>query len=440
MSTRAEANQIRKDSPIRSLAALSSLVQRKCACGGPAGLTGQCEDCDNEQLQRSVKNPTRQSRTESSRGALISRNHLCERLQTKLAISQPGDRLEREADTVAEQVMRSAEEPLLDEPTHLSHLPPISRLAASSEIARQPAEEEEEEAPSGETENREEEEEYTTARLSLKAASDSHHSSSPDVDTRIQSMRGGGKPLNAELRDFFEPRFGHDFSRVRVHTDARAAETARSLNARAYTLGHDVAFALGEYKPDTSDGRRLLAHELTHVVQQSDRVQTVMRTCDCSAMGAGNASSSLDASLRGDFPRLRTSLYCLTGPPTPTYNCFAWTIGNTSTFLDTEVDTDYGNNNGTIELSDFDRMYATRGLRPVTGSTPSNAQVALYADGTTPKHAARRRRDTGCGNFESKLGQDWRISHYPQDLEGGIYGNINRYYVPARRRRRRKRP
>ena len=77
-----------------------------------------------------------------------------------------------------------------------------------------------------------------------------------------------GQPLDGGTRAFMEPRFGYDFSRVRVHTDARAAESARAVNALAYTAGRDVVFAEGEYEPGTSEGRGLLAHELTHVVQQ----------------------------------------------------------------------------------------------------------------------------------------------------------------------------
>jgi hypothetical protein len=77
-----------------------------------------------------------------------------------------------------------------------------------------------------------------------------------------------GQPLNAGTRAFMEPRFGYDFSQVRVHTDARAAESAQAVNALAYTVGRGVVFGEGQYAPETSGGRRLLAHELTHVVQQ----------------------------------------------------------------------------------------------------------------------------------------------------------------------------
>jgi len=82
------------------------------------------------------------------------------------------------------------------------------------------------------------------------------------------ALSSSGKPLDAGTRAFMEPRFGHDFSQVRVHTDARAAESARAVNALAYTVGRDVVFGARQYEPGTSEGRRLMAHELTHVVQQ----------------------------------------------------------------------------------------------------------------------------------------------------------------------------
>jgi len=82
-------------------------------------------------------------------------------------------------------------------------------------------------------------------------------------------LRSPGQPLDPATRAFFEPRFGHDFSRVRVHTDARAAESARAVNALAYTVGRKIVFGAGRYMPETSDGRQLLAHEFVHVVQQS---------------------------------------------------------------------------------------------------------------------------------------------------------------------------
>lgn len=82
-------------------------------------------------------------------------------------------------------------------------------------------------------------------------------------------LRSPGRPLDQATRAFFEPRFGYDFSRVRVHSDAQSAESARAVNARAYTVGDHIAFSAGRYAPQTTEGRRLLAHELTHVAQQT---------------------------------------------------------------------------------------------------------------------------------------------------------------------------
>lgn len=79
---------------------------------------------------------------------------------------------------------------------------------------------------------------------------------------------GGGQPLPASVRNFFEPRFGYDFGHVRVHTGGLAGDRARDLNALAYTSGRDIVFGEGQYAPATTEGRRLLGHELTHVVQQ----------------------------------------------------------------------------------------------------------------------------------------------------------------------------
>jgi hypothetical protein len=83
-----------------------------------------------------------------------------------------------------------------------------------------------------------------------------------------QVLHSPGRPLNKETRAFFEPRLGHDFSQVRVHTDGKSAESARAVNALAYTVGSDLVFGEGRYAAATPAGRRLLGHELSHVVQQ----------------------------------------------------------------------------------------------------------------------------------------------------------------------------
>jgi hypothetical protein len=106
--------------------------------------------------------------------------------------------------------------------------------------------------------------------LQRQASSDAAVDASPPVVNDV--LQSPGQPLDAATRAFMEPRFGHDFGQVRVHTDARAAESARAVNASAYTVGRDIVFASGHFAPGTQAGRHLLAHELTHVVQQAPGV------------------------------------------------------------------------------------------------------------------------------------------------------------------------
>ena len=91
-------------------------------------------------------------------------------------------------------------------------------------------------------------------------------------------LRSPGQPLDVPTRAFMEPRFGHDFSKVRIHTDAKAAQSARSVRAQAYTVGQNVVFDSGYFAPSSRSGRWLLAHELTHVVQQSTSPRTDVLT------------------------------------------------------------------------------------------------------------------------------------------------------------------
>lgn len=141
----------------------------------------------------------------------------------------------------------------------------------------EPEEEEEEEKPiqtklvdgpllQRQEEEPEEEEEEEPVQAKQAGGQTAHVR--PGLHARINSMKGGGQPLPHSVRNFFEPRFEYDFSGVRVHTDVRAAEAARAVNARAFTVGKDVVFGVGQYARGTAAGRKLLGHELTHVVQQ----------------------------------------------------------------------------------------------------------------------------------------------------------------------------
>jgi len=105
--------------------------------------------------------------------------------------------------------------------------------------------------------------------LQRRAVNLTEHGDTPSIVHEVLSP--SGQPLDAETRAFMEPRLGHDFGQVRVHTDAKAAESARAVNSRAYTVGREVVFGAGQYAPKTTAGQRLLAHELTHVVQQPER-------------------------------------------------------------------------------------------------------------------------------------------------------------------------
>lgn len=104
-----------------------------------------------------------------------------------------------------------------------------------------------------------------------------------------------GQPLDAATRGFFSTRFGHDFANVRVHADAEAAASARSVNALAFTVGRDVVFGAGQYAPGTRAGQELLAHELTHVVQQGGVSPRIRGTQQGSPGAVAKSSSGLPA-------------------------------------------------------------------------------------------------------------------------------------------------
>ncbi|MDH5408246.1 MAG: DUF4157 domain-containing protein [Gammaproteobacteria bacterium] len=147
-------------------------------------------------------------------------------IQAKLSINQPGDRYEQEADHVADQIMRiptsSVTESLIDQQS-----PVIQRK--------------QNETQSGGSRQR---------------------------SSSFDGISNSGDHMTASNRAFFEPRFGKDFSEVRIHDNAQANMMADQINARAFTFGSDIVFSQGQYQPDTQSGQRLLAHELTHVVQQ----------------------------------------------------------------------------------------------------------------------------------------------------------------------------
>ena len=164
-------------------------------------------------------------------------------------VSQPGDIYEQEADRVAEQVMRvtNVQENAVSLSTMNDEI--ISRKCQSCQ-----------------------EEEETEMNINRKA----NHGTGPKISENVEqhvtnALHARGSPLESTTRNFMESRFGLDFGSIRIHTDEMAARSARSVNALAYTIGNDVVFGGGQYQTNTFDGRRLLAHELTHTIQQNSR-------------------------------------------------------------------------------------------------------------------------------------------------------------------------
>lgn len=217
-------------------------------------------------------------------------------LQTKLRIGQPNDKYEQEADRVADEVMRMPEpevrrqiEPEEEEEETLQ-AKPLAEQQITPLVQRQVEEDEEEEEPiqtkffstehpilqKQEEEPGEEEE----VHLMTKSISGKTPQIRDDLYSRLN--RNGGQPLPEADKSFMERRFSTNFSGVRVHTDSNAIQMNKELNAQAFTHGRNIYFGTGRYRPGTSSGKRLLAHELTHVVQQrsnlmNQQVESIQR-------------------------------------------------------------------------------------------------------------------------------------------------------------------
>jgi hypothetical protein len=285
--------------PTMSFTPVSSrLLQRKCACGGMPGVSGECEECRKKKLQRPPSSlptpfsvghspstvselppivhevlhspgrpldPSTPAFMEARFGHDFSRTPVRAAgpgiPQAKLMIGQPNDQYEQEADRMASEIAGMSSSQI--EPGSGEGQPgtcdsdrftagvtaqiPLGDWAGSPGGADPQAQSEEDQKDIG------------GGGFGL----------TPQDEAQFQAMRGHGQPLAAAERAFMEPRFGHSFSQVRVHNDAKANELAWGVGARAFTVGQDVVFREGEYSPGSADGRRLLAHELTHVLQQS---------------------------------------------------------------------------------------------------------------------------------------------------------------------------
>lgn len=185
-------------------------------------------------------------------------------LQAKLYLSQPNDPYEQEADRVADSVVRMAE-PAIQSGGSQSYSP----LTVAT-IQRETR------SPFAETEGaiiQVDEPELIQAKAPLGQTP----ILAPALAGQVQALRSGGQPLPAAVRTYMEPRFSRDFSQVKIHTHPAAGRLATALNARAFTLGNTVTFAPGQFTPTTAEGKRLIAHELAHVLQQTGRDNTINR-------------------------------------------------------------------------------------------------------------------------------------------------------------------
>jgi hypothetical protein len=177
----------------------------------------------------------------------------------KLMVGAANDPLEREADRITEHIMR------------MSNPADVSTVRDSGAHRRKCA-------CGGPTDDSGESEACKKVpETALHKASARSSPVGPFPPIVGEVIRSAGQPLEAATRAFFEPRFSYDFSQVRIHAGAHATESARVVNARAYTAAHDIVFGSGQYAPRTVGGLKLLAHELTHVVQQRGGAQIVQR-------------------------------------------------------------------------------------------------------------------------------------------------------------------
>jgi hypothetical protein len=170
--------------------------------------------------------------------------------QPKLTVNQPNDIYEQEADAMAEKVMQQDNQPQNQNTFFKPTISGVQRKCAACE-----------------------EEEKQVHRKETGASTPS----SAGAENYISSMSGNGTKMSSDERSFFEPKFGNDLSNVRIHTNAQANESAKSINALAYTYQNNIVFAGNQYQPNSDPGKKLLAHELTHVIQQSGQSSTAIQ-------------------------------------------------------------------------------------------------------------------------------------------------------------------
>jgi hypothetical protein len=171
--------------------------------------------------------------------------------QPKLTVNQPNDKYEQEADSVAEKLLQMEPAALQKNSNSFFKAAPLSITSVQRKCAH--CEDEEK-------------------QLQRKELNHEETVAGNDIEHYVGGLNSTGQSLPAEVKNFYEPRFGYDLSKVKLHTDNVAAKSARSINALAYTSGNNIVFNSGQYSPATDSGKKLLGHELTHVIQQQNSI------------------------------------------------------------------------------------------------------------------------------------------------------------------------
>jgi hypothetical protein len=204
-------------------------------------------------------------------------------IQAKLAVGAVGDKYEQEADQVASQVVQKINAP---ESVQRKEEGKIQAKPLSESIQRDEAMEEEDEElqmkPLSSSIQREEAIEEEDEELQMKPMLHRQEAIAggdalEKLESSIQQAKGGGQSLDPNLQEKMGQAMGGDFSGVKVHTDSQSNQLNRSIQAKAFTTGHDVFFRQGAYNPSSKDGQELIAHELTHVLQQNGSTNTLNR-------------------------------------------------------------------------------------------------------------------------------------------------------------------
>lgn len=203
-------------------------------------------------------------------------------VQAKLTVGQAGDQYEQEADAVADKVMRMPEENFIQK--KCAHCEEEEK-----QVQRKPI-----------------------VNGIVQAKGDGNVVAGDTVSSKINSSRGNGSTMDSNTQSFMSSRFGTDFSQVKIHTDREAVQMSKELNAKAFTTGNDIYFNEGQYQPGSDSGKQLLAHELTHTVQQGAAGQKIQKFDfeDCNGTQQTDTNSAVDRAkemLRNAISRLNAS-------------------------------------------------------------------------------------------------------------------------------------